>query len=137
MFELHPQLANGGKIIIDLPLCQVLLVNDSLYPWLILVPRREGISEAFQLKMADQDQLSKESCLVAKVMAGFFNADKMNIAALGNVVPQLHVHHIVRYRNDPAWPKPVWGEVVAVPYEYLEFEDRVQKMRQLLTTIEF
>ena len=137
MFELHPQLANDGKIIIDLPLCRVLLLNDSLYPWLILVPRREGISEVFQLKMADQDQLSKESCLVAKVMAGYFNADKMNIAALGNVVPQLHVHHIVRYRNDPAWPKPVWGEAIAVPYIDKELEDRVLKIRQLLVSIEF
>ncbi len=117
MFELHPQLAKDCVVVDDLPLSRVLLLNDSNYPWLILVPLRENISEIFQLEVADQRQLSTESNAVAKAMASYFNADKMNVAALGNVVPQLHVHIVGRRREEFAWPGPVWGSGEAVPYE--------------------
>lgn len=116
MFQLHPQLAQDGFELGNFPLCRLLLMNDSNYPWFILVPQRAGVREIYQLAVADQQQLLRESSHLARVLAEAYAADKMNIAALGNVVPQLHVHHIVRYRSDAAWPAPVWGRVPAQPY---------------------
>ena len=117
MFELHPQLAADTHPVGDLALCRVLLMDDAHWPWAILVPRRAAVREIFELGEADQAQLLRESSLVARRMAELFAADKMNVAALGNVVPQLHVHHIVRHRGDPAWPKPVWGQLPRQPYD--------------------
>ncbi|PJA33790.1 MAG: diadenosine tetraphosphate hydrolase [Zetaproteobacteria bacterium CG_4_9_14_3_um_filter_53_7] len=107
---LHPQLEKDCFVVGQLSLCTVLLMNDSSYPWFILVPQREGITEIHQLSEEDQQQLMRESSQLAAVIEKEFNADKINIAALGNMVPQLHIHHIVRYRTDPAWPAPVWGK---------------------------
>ncbi|MEW6691381.1 MAG: HIT family protein [Pseudomonadota bacterium] len=115
-FELHPRLAADTVEVTRLPLCRVLLMNDANYPWLILVPQRPGIREIFELDEADQQQLMRESTFVTRVMNDLFRPDKMNIAALGNVVPQLHIHHIARYRHDPAWPAPVWGQRPAQAY---------------------
>ncbi len=131
-FELHQQLSKDCVVVDDLPLSRVLLLNDSNYPWLILVPRRENIREIFQLEQVDQNQLLVESSAVAAAMMSYFNADKMNVATLGNRVPQLHMHHIVRYQNDSAWPDPVWGAVPAVTYSDLALEKRVEQIRQLL-----
>lgn len=97
-------------------LSHVLLMLDANYPWFILVPDRENIEEIYQLSLAEQRQLISESSRLGEALMRGFNGDKLNVAALGNVVPQLHVHHIVRHRNDPAWPAPVWGKVVARPY---------------------
>lgn len=105
---------------------------DANYPWFILVPDREGISEIYQLDQEDQVQLLRESSYLAEGIANAFESDKINIAALGNVVPQLHVHHIVRYRNDPAWPAPVWGKVPARPYASGEQEQVIAKLKMLL-----
>lgn len=116
MFDLDPRLARDTFPIGDFPLCRLLLMNDASYPWFILVPRRAGIREIYQLEQGDQRQLLKESSQLAKALHGLFQADKLNIAALGNLVPQLHIHHVVRYQNDPAWPKPVWGLFPAQPY---------------------
>ena len=116
----------------DLALTRVLLANDANYPWLILVPDREAVTEIYQLAAEDQAQLGKESVLLAKTLAEGFQADKMNVAALGNVVPQLHLHHIVRYKNDPAWPAPVWGKHPAKPYGADELQQRVQQLQSLL-----
>jgi len=113
---LHPQLEKDCFVVGQLPLCTLLLLNDANYPWFILVPQREGITEIHQLSDEDQQQLMRESSQLAAVIEKEFNADKINIAALGNMVPQLHVHHIVRYKTDPAWPAPVWGKVEAIPY---------------------
>jgi len=115
-FELHPRLAADTIEVSRLPLCRVLLMNDANYPWLILVPQRPDIREIFELDEADQQQLMRESTFVSRVMHELFRPDKMNIAALGNVVPQLHIHHIARYRHDPAWPAPVWGQRPAQTY---------------------
>jgi len=117
---LHPQLKKDCFVIGRLPLCAVLLINDANYPWFILVPQREGISEIHQLCEADQQQLMRESSLLASHIEAGFSADKINIAALGNMVPQLHIHHIVRYKDDPAWPAPVWGRVPAIAYQPAE-----------------
>lgn len=116
MFELHPQLASDTHPIGDLALCRVLLMDDAHWPWVILVPRRAAIREIFELGEADRVQLLRESSQLAANMVEVFEADKMNVAALGNVVPQLHLHHIARHVGDPAWPKPVWGQLPRQPY---------------------
>jgi len=113
---LHPQLAQDCFIVGQFPLSALLLLNDSQYPWFILVPQRQDVNEIHQLSASDQQQLIRESSLLAACIEKEFKADKINIAALGNMVPQLHIHHIVRYKNDPAWPAPVWGYATAVPY---------------------
>jgi diadenosine tetraphosphate (Ap4A) HIT family hydrolase len=116
MAELHPQLQKDCLLIGRFVLCRLLLMRDANYPWFILVPDREGIAEIFELSEEDQGQLLRESSQLAAILAERFRADKLNIAALGNLVPQLHIHHIVRYREDAAWPAPVWGRVPARPY---------------------
>ncbi len=116
MFELHPKLKEDTFLIGSFPLSLLLLNNDSNYPWFILVPQREKISEIFQLNELDQSQLIKESSYLSELLLKNYRPHKINIAALGNVVPQLHVHHIVRYKIDAAWPQPVWGKVPQKPY---------------------
>jgi len=109
MTDLHPQLAADCIELGRFPLCRLLLMNDSHYPWFILVPERDGIREIYQLDDADRARLLRESCLLSEFLMQHYAGDKLNLAALGNQVPQLHLHHIVRYRSDPAWPAPVWG----------------------------
>lgn len=116
MFTLHPQLAKDCFVLGDGPLCRLLLMNDAHYPWTILVPRRDGIREIHELTDADRRQLWDESALLSRALMKTFGGDKLNVAALGNVVPQLHVHHIVRFKTDPAWPAPVWGRMLAQAY---------------------
>lgn len=115
-FQLDPRLSSDTLILGSFPLSLLLLMNDATYPWLILVPQRPGIREIYQLDPADQQQLLAESSRLAAVLAAHFKADKLNIAALGNVVAQLHLHHVVRYQGDPAWPAPVWGKAPPLPY---------------------
>ena len=136
MFTLHPQLAKDTFKIGDLPLSTVLLCNDANYPWVILVPRQNGICEAFELKDTEQKQLMVESNGIAKLMSQHFDADKMNVAALGNQVPQLHVHHIVRYQNDDAWPGPIWGAVPNKPYSEERKEALLEALRQLSSVLD-
>lgn len=125
MFELHHQLAKDCIDLGELGLCRLLLMNDGNYPWFILVPQVAGITEIYQLGADDQVRLVRESSRFSAWLQQAFAADKINVAALGNVVPQLHVHHIARYRDDPAWPGPVWGKVPAVPYP----EDQLAALR--------
>lgn len=132
-FQLHPQLGKDCLHIGQLPLCEVLLMNDASYPWLILVPRRPELVEIFQLTLDDQHQLIRESSFIAQQISLAFNADKINIAALGNVVSQLHVHHIVRYQTDPAWPAPVWGKLPARAYTPEEQLTRIALLKDCLS----
>ncbi|MBP1152100.1 HIT domain-containing protein [Methylocaldum gracile subsp. desertum] len=92
-------------------------MNENRYPWFILVPEREELSEIYQLTDEDQVQLMRESSHLSRTLSELFRADKMNIAAIGNLVPQLHLHHVVRYRGDPAWPGPIWGRFDPLPYD--------------------
>jgi len=124
MFKLHAQLEKDCIELGQFDLCTVLLMNDSNYPWFILVPARNDITEIYELNDADQVQLLKESDFISTILKKYFYADKINIAALGNVVPQLHVHHIARYTDDICWPAPVWGAHPAVPYT----EDQLDKI---------
>ena len=129
--ELHPQLAKDTILLGKFDLCLLLLMDDESYPWFILVPDRKNITEIFQLSREDQITLMEESSFLSSKLAELFNADKLNIAALGNVVPQLHIHHIVRYKNDPAWPGPVWGVQPPARYSYStlgEIKKKVSKM---------
>lgn len=128
-FALHPKLAEDGATIGDFPLCRLLLMKDAGFPWCILVPRRENVREIYELAEADQQQLQRESVLLGRGLMDEFRGDKLNVAALGNVVPQLHLHHIVRYRGDPAWPAPVWGRFPAKPYADAELAQRLQRLR--------
>ncbi|MEH6470790.1 MAG: HIT domain-containing protein [Halopseudomonas sp.] len=134
--ELHPyrldsRLAQDCIVLGQFSLCDLLLMNDVNYPWFILVPRLADISEIYHLSAQQQQQLTVESSILASNLADIFNADKMNIAALGNVVSQLHIHHVVRYQGDPAWPAPVWGKAPAVPYG----ADKIEELRERVNTL--
>ncbi|MDD3765016.1 MAG: HIT domain-containing protein [Nevskiales bacterium] len=131
-FELHPQLAADTHLIGDWPLCRLLLMNDAQYPWVILVPRRSGIREIYELDPGDQQMLFNESIRLGHDMMRLYSGHKLNVAALGNMVPQLHVHHIVRFDGDPAWPAPVWGRVPAQAYAPDALHARMQQLRQQL-----
>jgi diadenosine tetraphosphate (Ap4A) HIT family hydrolase len=115
-FTLDPRLAADTVEVGDLTLCRVLLMDDARFPWLILVPRRPEVSEITALSEADADSLWREVRIAARVMQALSNPDKINVGALGNVVAQLHVHVIGRFRSDPAWPGPVWGFETRKPY---------------------
>ncbi|MEE3625710.1 HIT family protein [Nitrospirillum sp. BR 11752] len=108
-FVLHPRLAADTVAVGDLPLSRVLLSRNASWPWLILVPRRAGAVEIHRLETADQVQLMAEIAQVSRVMEAAFSPDKLNVAAIGNLVPQLHVHVVARTRGDAAWPGPIWG----------------------------
>jgi len=132
MAELHPQLEKDCIYTGRLKLCHLLLMNDASYPWFILVPDREQISEIHQLCREERWQLMEESDLLAHCMEKLFAPDKLNIAALGNQVPQLHVHHIARFTVDPAWPRPVWGQTPAQPYQPDDSADIIRRMLSCL-----
>jgi diadenosine tetraphosphate (Ap4A) HIT family hydrolase len=118
LWSLHPQLATDTVPVGDLPLARVLLANDANYPWLILVPRLPGLVELIDLEENAQVQLLGEISAAARALKTNTGCDKLNIAALGNQVPQLHVHVIARRRGDAAWPKPVWGVTPALAYSH-------------------
>ncbi|MBF0281100.1 MAG: HIT family protein [Zetaproteobacteria bacterium] len=103
-------------------------MNDQQYPWCILVPKKAGLQEIHQLTTEEQQQFIQESSQVAKCLESLFQADKMNIAALGNMVPQLHIHYVVRYKHDKSWPKPVWGQFAAEPYDKVLLQKRVAQL---------
>ncbi len=120
------------------PLCHLLLSRDANYPWCILVPDRDGVSEIHRLTDADQQQLLRESSQLARVLEIACAPDKLNIAALGNIVPQLHLHHIARYRNDPAWPAPVWGRVAPRPYSEQQLTALLERLgRELHKLVDY
>lgn len=131
-FTLHPQLAKDTVFVAKLALCRVLLITDATYPWLVLVPERGDIREMHQLTGEDQQVLMREITLVAECLEALVSADKMNVAALGNMVPQLHVHIIARFEGDPAWPGPVWGAVPPTPYEPHQLEATISSIRDAL-----
>ena len=127
-FKLHELLVRDCIELIDLPLSKLLLMNDSQYPWFVLVPRVEDVQDIYQMSWDEQQQFLNESSMLSEVLMQLFDGDKMNVAALGNVCPQLHIHHIVRFKDDIAWPKPIWGEFPMKAYseeEILEIKTKV------------
>lgn len=133
-FELHPRLAADTVALGDFALCRLLLMDDAQYPWFILVPRRHGLREIHEMPDTDQQQLIRESAQLSRALLAAFGGDKLNIAALGNLVPQLHLHHIVRFTSDPAWPAPVWGRHPPLRYEPAVRQLRGARLVQLLST---
>ncbi len=131
-FVLHAQLQKDCEIVGDLPLSTLLLMRDAHYPWFVLVPRRADVREWYALAEADQLQLLHETNHLAKFLQQNTQAKKMNIGALGNMVPQLHLHVIARFEQDAAWPAPVWGKVAAQPYDDVALEHMLALGRQFL-----
>ncbi len=134
-FSLHPQLVKDCFELAELPLCKLLLCNDSAYPWFILVPKVTDIKDVYQLDWQQQQQLLNESSLLSELVMQVFSGDKMNVAALGNVVEQLHVHHIVRYKSDISWPKPIWGQQPSTPYTDAELTELKGKLLPQLSIV--
>ena len=130
VWSLHQQLTQDTIDIGDLPLCRVLVIKDANYPWLLLVPRREGAVEIIDLDEVEQAQLTTEVSRVARALKEVTKCDKLNIAALGNVVPQLHVHIIARRKNDAAWPRPVWGVVPPLAHDAAEVQNFISAIRR-------
>ena len=128
MFSLHPQLEKDSVLLGRMALCQVRLSLDANYPWCLLVPERASITEIHHLNEQERHVLMDESCLLAEVMVSLFDPKKINVAALGNMVPQLHLHHIARFEQDVAWPGPVWGKVPSKPYEPDKLLRRQEKL---------
>lgn len=133
-WSLHPQLEVDSSLVGDLALCRVLAIDDAVYPWLILVPRRIAISEIADLGDDEAARLTAEIALVSRALKAATNCDKLNIAAIGNVVPQLHVHIVARWRNDPLWPKPVWGLRQPTPGDAEKF---ARLLREIGTSLGF
>ena len=135
-WSLHPQLAQDTVPVDDLELTRVLLANDANYPWLILVPRLPALVELTDLDENAQVQLLGELSSCARALKSTTKCDKLNIAMLGNQVPQLHVHVIARRRTDVAWPRPVWGVVPALAYKEGQQAKLLGSLRQLLRPIQ-
>ena len=131
-YALHPQLANDTAPVCDLGLCEVRLMDDANHPWLVLVPRLAGAVEIIDLAPAERAGLSADVDAAARALKALFQPHKLNVAALGNLVPQLHVHVIARYTDDIAWPRPVWGAAHARPYAPEQLVERVSALRTAL-----
>jgi diadenosine tetraphosphate (Ap4A) HIT family hydrolase len=131
-FTLHPQISRDTLEVGDLSLSHLRLMNDTTYPWLLLMPRRPDVTEIIDLGEDDRSALMREIALVSGVLKAHTGCDKLNVASLGNAVPQLHVHVIARFRGDAAWPKPVWGQSEAVAYDEQSAADFISQLRAKL-----
>jgi diadenosine tetraphosphate (Ap4A) HIT family hydrolase len=129
-WSLHPQLERDTTPVGDLPVSRVLIMNDANYPWLLLVPRRRDVSEILDLDAIEHAQLMTELVGVGHALKTVTQCDKLNIAAIGNLVPQLHIHVIARGRSDPSWPRPVWGAIPPAAYATDERERLIAALRE-------
>jgi len=127
-FTLNHRLRNDTVLLQDLGPFRCLLANDRRFPWLIMVPMVNDVSEIYQLTDSMQQELAKLSASIGEQLMSVFHGDSLNVAAIGNVVSQLHIHHVVRYQVDEAWPGPVWGHGVPQPYEKNELNKQVTNM---------
>lgn len=133
MFDIHPRLKDDTAEVTHLKLCIVLLMKDRSFPWLILVPERKDIREIYELSAEDRVALIEEVSLTGEIIKKLYNPDKINVGALGNMVPQLHVHVIGRSMTDRAWPGPVWGTGPAEPYSREELRKACDSFRESLS----
>lgn len=129
---IDPRLESSSSFIVNLSLCQVRLSHNAAFPWLLLIPNKPSIVEIVDLSPDDRQTLMQEIAFVSEVMQHLFNPDKLNVATLGNVVPQLHIHMIARYKTDPVWPDPVW-KTIDVPYEERTKKQLIEKLLIALT----
>lgn len=135
-FILDHRLESSSVFIEDWKLCRVCLKNDKTWPWLYLVPRRDGIREFYELTAEDQQQLMQEISLAQRVLQSLYKADKINTAALGNMVPQLHIHVFARFKEDVAWPKPVWAvQTDEIPYNLAEQATEIATLKAAFATL--
>ena len=136
-FVLDSRLQESSFFIEDWELCRVTLKNDKTYPWLYLVPRRDGIREIFELSAPDQQQLIREIARASQALKSLYHADKINTAALGNMVPQLHVHIFARFTEDPAWPRPIWAvQQDEISYTDAEKDSEIGKLKEFFAKIQ-
>jgi len=134
-FCLHDRLAADTISLGRTRLCEVRLMNDKTWPWVLLVPALAGIREIYEMSIEQQQMLLQESSVLSRGMMEAFSGDKMNVAALGNMVPQLHLHHIVRFEGDPAWPGPVWGRQAPVSYDDSSLAEVRRALEPVLSTL--
>lgn len=132
-FLLHPQLLADTHPVCELALCSVRLMDDARWPWLVLVPRLPFLRELVDLSTDDQVALLKEVNRAGRVLQRLYRCEKLNVAALGNMVPQLHVHVIARHKEDCAWPRPVWGQGTAEPYSPEQLSRELLALARALT----
>lgn len=132
-FDINPRLEGDSVYITDLELCAIRLMKDANYPWLLMVPRRSDLIEIIDLDQADRVLLMSEICAVSEALKTATDCEKLNVGALGNQVSQLHVHVIARFREDAAWPNPVWGAVAPTTYDSESLERRVSSLRDALS----
>ncbi|MCG6231902.1 HIT family protein [Vibrio furnissii] len=132
-FELHPQLAKDTDVIGHFPLCVALLHKDAAVPWVILVPKKANLKELHHLPMHEQQQFLLESQAINQALEALFQPDKLNLGALGNMVPQLHIHHIARFEHDVAWPDPVWGNTPGERRSETDQDTMLTKLRNVLS----
>ena len=134
-FKLNELLIRDSIELCDFPLSKLLLMNDSQYPWFVLVPRVENIQDIYQLDWEQQKKFLNESSLLSELLMQVFQGKKMNVATLGNICPQLHIHHIVRFETDKAWPNPVWGAFPMQSYNEVDLVSLKEKILPALETI--
>jgi diadenosine tetraphosphate (Ap4A) HIT family hydrolase len=131
-FRLDPGIAGTTSPVAALPISDLLLMEDARFPWLLLVPRRTGVTELIDFAAGERAALMEEIAAVSTALKAATDCDKLNVAAIGNVVAQLHIHVVARFRADPAWPRPVWGFNGAVAYKAERRDKVVQTIRALL-----
>lgn len=135
-FTLDQRLESSSHFIEDWPLCRVALKSDRTWPWLYLVPRRDNVRETYELPEQDQHQLIREIGWAQQAIQSLYQPDKINTAALGNMVPQLHIHVFARYKTDPAWPRPVWAiQADEIPYTEGDKGAEIQKLKSFFEKI--
>ena len=131
-YQLHPDLVRDthplGFADPGFELCEARLMNDATYPWFVLVPRRDAICDTIDLDGAAHAQMWEESRSFSRAIMAAFAGEKLNVAALGNMTPQLHLHHVVRFEADPAWPGPIWGKVPMRPYSDAEYHALIVRL---------
>ncbi len=135
MFVLNNRLREDGAEVVKLDLCLALLMKDRGFPWLVLVPQRDNVREMHELSKADRVVLMDEICVASGIISRIFKPDKINIGALGNLVPQLHVHVIGRFTTDRAWPGPVWGTGAMQPYPPEELQKTLLTLRSAFESL--
>lgn len=133
-FELDPRLARDTELVENLGLCQLRIMKDSRWPWFMLVPQRNGVSELFELTPLDQALLTFETNMVAAALKKATGAEKINVAAIGNIVRQLHVHIVARFDGDPNWPGPIWGYGQAEAYEDTAKQSLIKSLTENLVS---
>lgn len=131
-FIIDQRLSNDGTIIGELSLTKIILVNNALFPWIILVPQRRNVKEIIDLCPEDRELLMKEICFISELMQDLFKPDKLNVAALGNIVEQLHIHIVARFKEDKAWPAPVFG-TDKLNYNLDEYHGLIKKIQKIIT----